>query len=257
MMKQMKKTLIAMAILSQSSAFAFVDADKDSSQTLSKEFIQRQVQQNMSVGRAVKTIVSHYPEHVTELVGTTLDLYPERYKEIVHAAISAEPSLTKEIVKVAIERGITECPNIVETAIQAEPSYVDFVVHAAANSTPEELSDIVRVAVITEPDKADRIVQTLAQSHPNKIMEIVQTAVGAVPFVGEYIVDSMLAVFQSEDEQAQVVTAAVKESKHNEYLAKIVASARNAGMDEDAITEYALEAGAKPEEIARLMKDDN
>lgn len=257
MMKQMKRTIIATMLLSSSSnLYAVVDSNVSSNNGLSQEFFQRQVHQNMSVGRAVKSIVSHYPEHVESVVATALDLYPDRYKEIVHAAISAEPSLTKSIVRVAIEKGITSCPNIVETAINAEPSYVDFVVKAAANTTPGELQDIVRVAVVTEPDSADRIVQTLAQSHPNKLIEIVGTAIGAVPFVGEYIVDAMLAVFHDEKEQGDVLTTAFRQSsEESEYIKKIIASAQNAGMGDEAITQYAVNAGAKPEDVAKLLKE--
>ncbi|XOV80537.1 MAG: hypothetical protein ACFHVJ_06190 [Aestuariibacter sp.] len=256
MMKQMKRTIIATMLLTSSNIYAVVDSNVSSNNGLSQEFFQRQVNQNMSVGRAVKSIVSHYPEHVESVVATALDLYPDRYKEIVHAAISAEPSLTKSIVRVAIEKGITSCPNIVETAINAEPSYVDFVVKAAANTTPGELQDIVRVAVVTEPDSADRIVQTLAQSHPNKLIEIVGTAIGAVPFVGEYIVDAMLAVFHEEKEQGDVLTTAFRQSSdESEYIKKIIASAKNAGMGDEAITQYAVNAGAKPEDVVRLLKE--
>lgn len=255
-MKHLKRTLIATMLLSSSNLYAVVDSEVLTNNGLSREFIQRQVDQNMSVGRAVKSIISHYPEHVESVVGTSLDLYPDKYKEIVHAAISAEPSLTKTIVRVAIEKGITSCPNIVETAINAEPSYVDFVVKAAANTTPDELEDIVRVAVVTEPDSADRIVQTLAQSHPNKVIEIVSTAIGAVPFVGEYIVDAILAVFHDEEEQGRVLTTAFRQSSdQSEYVKKIISSAKNAGMENEAITQYALEAGAKPDEIAKILEE--
>ena len=50
-----------------------------------------------------------------------------------------------------------------------------------------------------QPDAADSIVQ-ISQEHPNKIVNIMTSALNAVPFVGEYVVDALLAVFPNEAE---------------------------------------------------------
>ncbi|MBT3134792.1 hypothetical protein KL866_06710, partial [Alteromonas sp. ALT199] len=115
-------------------------------------FLKRQVDQTMSVGRAISSIAGHYPQEVVSIVDIALDTYPDKYREIIFAAISAQPSSTEEIVQLAIEKEVSSCPNIVQLAIKAEPTYVDFVVQAAAVSTPDELDEIVRVAVLTQPD---------------------------------------------------------------------------------------------------------
>ena len=223
--------------------------------TLKASFIQRQMQNNASIGRAIKSIASHYPQQVSTIVDVALDTYPEKYKEIIYAAISAQPSHTEEIVRIAIEKSVTECPNIVELAIMAEPSYVNFVVTAAADTTPEELKDIVRVAVITEPDSADRIVQTLAKEHPNDMVDILTTAISAVPFVGEYIVDGLLALFPNEADT--VVENAVREStEQREQIVRIIEAAEGQGMDAEILKSSALKGGATQEEIARAMDDD-
>ena len=186
-------------------------------------FVKRQVAQNMSIGRAVKSIASNYPQETSSVVSTALDMYPDKYQEIIHAAISAQPMLTEDIVKIALEKEIASCTAIVKTAINAEPSYVDFVVTAAANSTPEELNEIVRVAVITEPDSADFIVQSLAQQHPNKIVDI--------------------------------LTSAVRESgPQRDNVRRIIETAQNFGLDEDSIYKYAKEGGATDEEITAALK---
>lgn len=223
--------------------------DKKKDTQLTTAFVQKQVNQSMSIGRAVKSIISHYPREAITVVDTALDLYPKKYKEIIHAAISAEPALTGEVVTLALEKGISSCSSIVETAINAEPSYVDFVVRAAAYSTPEELDEIVRIAVKTEPDSADNIVQTLSRSHPNEMVEIIKTAVGAVPFVGEYVVDALLASFP--DEAEQVVTTALRESiGEQESMRRIMATAINAGVSPEELADYAKNAGASEAHLA-------
>jgi len=220
----------------------------ESTQQFQTTFLKRQVDQTMSVGRAIRSIAGHYPAEVVSIVDIALDTYPEKYREIIFAAISAQPASTEEIVQLAIEKEVSSCPNIVQLAIKAEPTYVDFVVHAAAVSTPEELDEIVRVAVLTQPDAADSIVQTLSKEHPNKIVDIMTSALNAVPFVGEYVVDALLAVFPNEAET--VVETAVRESsQQREQIMRILNTAQHAGVSHDKLKEYALSAGLNETDI--------
>ncbi|MFC3094797.1 hypothetical protein [Alteromonas sediminis] len=240
------------------SALCHADSNSVKAEDFEKKqaFLERQVDQTMSVGRAIRSIASHYPQETVIFVDIALDIYPAKYREIIFAAISAQPQATKEIVQIAINKNVSSCPSIVELAIKAEPSYVDFVVHAAAESTPEELDEIVRVAVITEPDSADRIVQTLAREHPNKMVDILSTAMKSVPFVGEYMVDALLAIFPNEAED--VVTTAVRESLvHNNQIERIIEAAQNAGVTEADLTQFALQAGATDEQIAKALVHKN
>ena len=248
--------LIAVAIILCGEALATTNSKTidDSSKKLSKDFIERQVVQNMSVGKAIKSLVSHYPAHAHNVVSTALDLYPDSHREIVHSAISAQPALTQEIVQIAIDKGVTQCSKIVEAAIMAEPSYVDFVVKAAVNAKPQELDDIVRIAVVTEPDSADSIVQTLASSYPHKTTEILQTALEAVPFVGEYIIEALLAIFPEKAED--VINTAVKESLEDETnLVKMLEAAKAAGVNEQELFKYATTAGASEEQIKTALNN--
>ena len=223
------------------------DSAKPSNQ-FQTSFLKRQVEQNMSVGRAISSIASHYPQDIVSIVDIALDTYPEQYREIIFAAISSQPSSTEEIVQMAIEKEVSSCPNIVELAITAEPTYVDFVVQAAALSTPEELDEIVRVAVLTQPDSADSIVQTLSKEHPNKIVEIMTSALNAVPFVGEYVVDALLAIFPNEA-QTVVETAVRETSQQHQQVNRILATAQNAGIEDYKLKEYALAAGLTEDEF--------
>lgn len=251
-MKKFLFTAVAFSIASANvSAINVNGEEKPRNDLLTSSFVKKQVEQSMSIGRTIKTIIGHYPQDAIIVVSTALDLYPEKYKEIIHAAISAEPALTGEVVTLAIEKGISSCSSIVETAINAEPSYVDFVVRAAAYSTPEELGEIVRIAVVTEPDSADSIVQTLTRSHPNEMVEIIKTAVSAMPIVGEYVVDALLAAFP--DEAEQVVTTAIRESgNEQDSIRRILQTAMNAGISPKDLTTYATNAGATKEQLAFL-----
>ena len=109
----------------------------DDSNHFQTAFLRRQVDQTMSVGRAISSIAGHYPQEIVSIVDIALDTYPDKYREIIFAAISAQPASTEEIVQLAIKKEVSSCPNIVQLAIKAEPTYVDFVVQAAAVSTPE------------------------------------------------------------------------------------------------------------------------
>ena len=116
------------------------------------------------------------------------------------------------------------------------------------NIMAEELDEIVRVAVLTQPDAADSIVQTLSQEHPNKIVEIMTSALNAVPFVGEYVVDALLAVFPNEAQT--VVETAVRESSHQrEQVIRILSTAQHAGVSQDKLKEYAMSAGLSEEDF--------
>ena len=252
------KKLLGLAIafgsfIQVSSTVASPDIAVSHSTKLNEKFVRLQIEQNVSIGRAIKTIVGHYPQQAASIVGTALDLYPDKYKEIIHSAISAQPTLAQEVVTIALEKGISNCTSIVETAIHADPSYVDFVVTAAANSTPEELNEIVRIAVITEPDSADYIVQSLAKQYPSKIVDILQSAIGAVPFVGEYVVEALLAVFPNDAEL--VITTAVRESSaKREHVKRIIGTAQNSGINIEKLETYAINGGATPDELTQVLK---
>jgi hypothetical protein len=230
-----------------------LETEKNHSQ-LTEKFLKLQVDQNVTIGRAIKSIVGHYPQQAASIVGTALDLYPDKYKEIIHAAISAQPTLAEEVVTMALEKGISSCISIVETAINADPSYIDFVVTAAAHSTPEQLNEIVRIAVITEPDSADYIVQSLAKKYPNKIVDILESAIKAVPFVGVYVVEALLAVFP--DDAEMVITTAVRESsEHREQVRNIIEAAQNSGVDIKKLETYAINGGATTAELSQVLKN--
>ena len=88
------------------------DAEHEGNQ-FQTAFLKRQVDQNMSVGRAISSIAGHYPQEIVSIVDIALETYPEKYREIIFAAISAHPASTEEIVQLAIEKEVSSCPNIV------------------------------------------------------------------------------------------------------------------------------------------------
>jgi hypothetical protein len=236
-------------------ALATQTTTKTKPNQINKRFLQIQVEQNVTIGRAIKSIVGHYPQQAASIVGTALDLYPDQYKEIIHAAISSQPTLAEEVVTMAFNKGISSCTSIVKTAINADPSYIDFVVRAAAHSAPEQLTEIVRIAVMTEPDSADYIVQSLAKEHPSKIVDILQSAIGAVPFVGEYVVEALLAVFPNNAEM--VITTAVRESSaQRENVKRIIETAQNSGVDLEKLETYAINGGATTEELSQVLGNE-
>ncbi len=244
--------VVAMCLPALCFAASNADTVKNNNDDFQIQFLKRQVDQNMSIGRAIRSIASHYPQDVVSIVDVALDTYPDKYREIIFAAISAQPASTQDIVQMAIEKDVSTCTNIVKLAIRAEPSYVDFVVQAAADTTPEELDEIVRVAVQTEPDSADRIVQTLSQEHPNKVIEILSTALNTVPYVGEYVVDALLAVFPTQSDE--VITTALQQTHaEKEQAIRILETAQSYGVSDEKLAEYGQSIGLTVEDIQLVL----
>ncbi len=256
MIKKINVLCFSVGMLASASCLAISASQQsnDDKSLITKDFIERQVTQNMSIGRAVKSITSHYPQHVESIVANALDLYPDQYREIIHAAISSQPALTEDVVRISLEKGVSDCLDIVRVAINAEPGYVDFVVNAAVNSEPDELGEIVRVAVVTQPDSAETIVQSVGKQHPSRLKEIVRSALKAVPVAAEYVVDSLLAIFPGQAES--VVSTAVKQSMHQRgQVEKIIESGKTSGLSDEEITKYAILGGATTEQVAAILEE--
>lgn len=254
-MKKLVGLVIALSSLTQMHCASASNATTVLKQNdISKKFLQLQVESNITIGKAIQSIVGHYPQHAASIISTALDLYPHKYREIIHAAIAAQPTLAEEVVTMALLKEVGSSTSIVETAINADPSYIDSVVTAAAHLTPNKLSEIVRIAVITEPDSADYIVRSLAKEHPSRIVDILQSAIGAVPFVGAYVVEALLAVFPNNAEV--VITTAVRESnEHREQVKRIIKTAQNSGVDLEKLEAYAINGGATTDELSQALSD--
>lgn len=255
MIKRINVLYLSVGLIASANCLASPSQASNNKSLITKDFIERQVEQNMSIGRAIKSITSHYPQHVEVIVGNALDLYPEQYREIIYAAISSQPALTEDVVRISLEKGVSNCLDIVRIAIDAEPSYVDFVVNAAINSEPNELGEIVRVAVVTQPESVETIVQSLGKQHPSRLKEIVMSALKGVPLAAEYVVDSLLAIFPGQAES--VVSAAVKQSMdQNGQVEKIIESGKTSGLTDEELTKYALLGGATSKQVAAILADE-
>ena len=74
----------SLMLLTNYCALAITDtAVKESENKVLQVFIKRQVNQSMSVGRAVGSITSNYPNEVETIVATALDLYPDNYQDFL------------------------------------------------------------------------------------------------------------------------------------------------------------------------------
>ena len=59
--------------------------EENESNRFQTAFLKRQVDQTMSVGRAISSIAGHYPKEVVSIVDIALDTYPDKYREIIFA----------------------------------------------------------------------------------------------------------------------------------------------------------------------------
>ena len=69
-----------------------------------------------------------------------------------------------------------------------------------------------------------------------------------VPYVGEYVVDALLAVFPAQADE--VVTTALRESKATkEQAMRILETAQSYGVSDEKLTEYGQSVGLSQEDI--------
>lgn len=74
----------------------------------------------------------------------------------------------------------------------------------------------------------------------------------SVPFVGEYMVDALLAIFPNQ--AGDVVTTAVRESLvQSKEIERIIEAAKNAGVTEAELRDFATQGGASEEQITRAL----
>ena len=78
------------------------------------------------------------------------------------------------------------------------------------------------------------------------------SALNAVPFVGEYVVDALLAVFPNEAE-AVVSTAVRESSQQREQIKRILNTAQHAGVSHEKLKEYALSAGLSEADVNAVL----
>ena len=121
-------------------AIASVTVDKTKHSQISQKFIQIQIDQNVTIGRAIKTMVEHYPQKAASIVYISLDLYPLMFIVIIHAAFSSKPTFSDEVVTISLDIKLSCFASIVETAINSDPCYIDFVFTASARSTLVQFS---------------------------------------------------------------------------------------------------------------------
>ena len=80
------------------------------------------------------------------------------------------------------------------------------------------------------------------------------SALNAVPFVGEYVVDALLAVFPNEAET--VVETAVRESsQQREQVLRILNTAQNAGVSGDKLKAYGISAGLTENDVQTALNN--
>jgi hypothetical protein len=218
-------------------------------------FFKSQVSNGRSVGNALTTLLSRYPEKTTEFVSVALTAYPEDYKEIIEASVSANPTFVDEIIMVATQYQVAKPASIVQIAVNAEPSYAGLATNAACFYSPEYFNEIIKAAVNAQPDSADQIAQRLVKAYPNKTMEILVTTVKEVPYVGKYILDALLAtvVDDSQKSEDMIVVSIQELAQFPGAVDRLVELASEREIDSQRLKESAMRGGLKEVEIASVI----
>ena len=83
------------------------------------------------------------------------------------------------------------------------------------------------------------------------------TTLQYVPYVGEYVVDALLAVFPEKAEE--VVEVSVREVRaETAQVEKVISAALNAGIDAEVVSQSAIKGGATTDEVmAAITKQSN
>jgi len=218
-------------------------------------FFKSQVSNSRSIGNALKSLLTRYPEKTTDFVSVALTAYPEDYKEIIAASVSANPSFVDEIIMVATQYQVAKPAVIVEIAVNAEPSYAGLATNAACYYSPEYFNEIVRAAVLAQPDSADQIAQKLVKAYPNKTMEILVTTIKEVPLVGKYVLDALLAtvVDDSEKSEDMIIVSIEQLAQFPGAVDRLVELASERNIDSERLKASAIKGGLNDVEIASVI----
>ncbi|MGQ8366948.1 hypothetical protein [Glaciecola sp. 1036] len=250
-------TALLLAISSFSS-LADTETEKEQAKELSPysvSFFKRQVASTNSVEHAIRSLLARYPEKTTQFAEVAFATYPEKYKEIISASVIAQPMYVDEIIKVANEYKVSDPADIVSIAISAEPSYAEVATKAACKYSPDHFEEIVKTAVQSEPDSADQIAQKLVTAYPNRTMEILVTTIKEVPYVGNYILDALLAVVQEDEEKSQelIITSMEQLADYPKAVERLVQLAHQHQVDAQLVKESAIKGGLSETEIVALI----
>ncbi|MFC4700728.1 hypothetical protein ACFO4O_11205 [Glaciecola siphonariae] len=218
-------------------------------------FFKSQVANNRSIGNALSSLLSRYPEQTVDFVSVAFTAYPEHYEEIIQAAVSTNPNFVDEIIMVANSYQVGNPTEIVEIAINAEPSYADDATRAACKYSPKYFNEIVKTAVSTEPDSADQIAQRLVRAYPNKTMEILVTTIKEVPFVGKYVLDALLATVTDDDEKSNdmIIISVEQLAQHPDAIERLVQLAQEHEISAADVKASALRGGLEEEQIVAII----
>jgi hypothetical protein len=252
--------LFALAVLSSNChAFNFEkqsDNEEFAEPSLkSIHFFKSQVTNNRSIGGALRSLLTRYPEKTTEFVSIAFSAYPEDYEEIIATSVTANPTFVDEIIMVAIYYQVAKPAEITEIAVNAEPSYAGVATSAACESSPAYFGEIVKAAVLAQPDSADQIAQKLVKAFPNKTIEILVTTIKEVPFVGKYVLDALLATVVNDPEMSQdmIIISVEQLAQYPDAMERLVELAHQRKIEAGRIKESAIRGGLVEAEAVAVI----
>lgn len=212
-------------------------------------FLDQQLK-SLSMANALNAVISYYPESTPELVSYALETYPEKHKEIVIGAIRAEPAFIDEVIKRTAASGLISVPEIIRLAVGADPSFAMDATAAACELEPSQFRQILQTALALEPDSADLIAQQVAGRLPNRTLEVLTTVLSEVPYLGNYVVDALLAIFPQQPQSAALILVALEElAQQPDAISRLLELAKTRNLSE-ASAVSAIERGGLSESDA-------
>jgi len=213
------------------------------------KILHQQVKRHVSIKNSVSSILTRFPEKVDSVLKIALKKYPTEYRQIMIGAMNAEPVLACNVIEVVLKANVASDEEIIAIAVEAEPAYAQEIVNIAILNSPADIENIVRVAIETDPFVSDAVVNNTMSSFPEKIYAILSGAIQALPEQVSSFVKSTINLFPGSSED--VVTKAVTSSKPK-HAQQIVASAVQAGLDQESAINAAVAGGAKREQLAKV-----
>ncbi|WP_371373974.1 hypothetical protein [Thalassotalea aquiviva] len=210
--------------------------------------LDKQVEQNISIERSVSVLLKRYPGYEEFILNKAFSNYPKQYRQIIRGAFNANPALSQDIIRLALTHQVDSCDKVIKTAIKAEPAYADDIVVVASKLHPDDRHHIVRMALKTKPVMATSIVNSTLDTYPNDFIEILSMAFDELPEMFSTLLNS---VFRNHPEKSDAVIKVAVQNADKQHIRDIIDLAVGSGLDQDAVLESVLKAGADKELVAK------
>lgn len=235
----MKKGIIILLLGCISSGVLAQTSANSQQEKFITHLLSQQVKQQNSIKSSVSSILTRYPEKVSEVIAAALKLYPDEYKQIMQGALDAEPVLACGVVDIFIQADVAPRDEIVNLAVEAEPAYAQEILYTATITSYEVSLQNAELNIPERPFNPKDLMSSAMESHPKSKLDILKGTIMALPSQVAQFVKEALLLFP--DDNHQIIETAISTSDQ-QYKQSIVETAMNLGINRQLVNDAAIQS---------------